>query len=140
VNIGPPSPINPASGQPFPGGDPVAASAQPPRRGWLQADPDELERFADELGKLVELLERVRSKQSDMALFASPSVDPATVAAAARLAEDGHDRPGTPVHVVAATIGDLRQQVRAARMAARDYRAAEQAIIENVDASGENLT
>jgi hypothetical protein len=94
--------------------------------GWLHAHPDLLDRFAADLDVLADELEDIRSDQSDLAAFLSPSTDPATVRIAARLAEDGQDRDGTPVHEIAKTIADLRAQAFAARMAARDYRAAEE--------------
>jgi len=115
-----------------------AENYQPPSGSWLSADLEKLERFAAELDEIVERLERIRSKQSDMALFLSPSVDPATVRATALLAEDGHDRPGTPVHAISATIDDLRQQVLAARLAARDYRGTESSVVERMRSSAED--
>lgn len=101
-------------------------------RGWLWANPGQLERFADDVDELVGILELLRSRQVDAASFRSPSTDPATVRAATQLAEDGHDRPGTPVHAVTTIIEDLRQQVAAARLAARDHRARELAIVEDL--------
>jgi hypothetical protein len=108
------------------------------RDGWLRADPGLLDRFADEIDDLAEALERLRARQSDMASFQSPSTDPATVRATAGLAEDGHDRAGTPVHAVSRTIDDLRKQAVAARLAARDHRAGERAITEDLRRAGDD--
>jgi hypothetical protein len=102
----------------FPGGDPIVENSPLPSRAWLQADPDRLDRFAAELDDLVDELCRVRSRQSDLATFRSPSADPATVRAATRLAELADD----PVRAVATTIDELRTQAAAARDAARDVR------------------
>lgn len=105
---------------------------------WLRADPDLLDQFAEKLAALADELETIRSRQSDMAPFRSPSTDPATVRMAARLAEDGQDRDGTAVHVIANTIDDLRMQAVAARMAAAEYRAAEQSAAARLRAIREN--
>lgn len=90
-------------------------------RGWLGADPDQLDRFAGDLDVLVEDLTRIRTVLSDVASFLSPSADPATRRAAAELAEDGHDRHGTPPGAVTCAINDLRGLA----IAARDHRKAE---------------
>ena len=106
-------------------------------RGWLWVNPERLERFAADVEQLITRLEALRVRQADAAWFRSPSTDPATLAVTARLAEDGYDFDGTPVHAVARVIDDLRQQVVAARLAARDYDAGEQSAIEYMDKTGE---
>jgi hypothetical protein len=105
----------------------MADSPQPARTGWLQADPDQLDRFADELDELIVSLERIRAKAADAALFLSPSLDPATVRATRHLAQDAHDLPDTPTpaKAISMIIKDLAAQATAARLAARDYRAHE---------------
>jgi hypothetical protein len=103
----------------------MADRTEQTRGGWLQADPDQLDRFADDLDELIVFLERVRDKAGDAASFLAPSMDPATIRTTQHLAADAHglaDRP-TPVGVIAAAIDDLVKQVMAARLAARDYRA-----------------
>jgi hypothetical protein len=111
-------------------------NSPPVARGWLWADPDLLERFADGVDELIKCLESLRTRQSDAAWFRSPSTDPATLRVTARLAEDGYDFDGTPMHAITTVIEDLRQQVLAARLAARDHRAREQAVIEDIDRAG----
>jgi hypothetical protein len=111
-----------------------------PDRDWLRADPDQLDRFAGELDELAGELERVRARLADMALFISPSTDPATLWVAAGLAEDGYDHPGAPIHVVAGAINDMRQRALVARLAARDYREAERTAVTRLRAAGEQTT
>lgn len=77
--------IPPVTGH-FPGGDPILENSPLPSRAWLQADPDRLDRFADELDELVGELRRVRSRQSDLATFLGPIDELRTQAAAARAA------------------------------------------------------
>jgi hypothetical protein len=108
--------------------------------GWLHADPDLLDRFAEDLDALARKLEDIRSAQSDLATFLSPSTDPATMRATARLAEDAQDRDGTAVHVIIEAIDDLHKQAYAARRAAQDYRAAEENTSARLRGIKENLT
>jgi hypothetical protein len=115
----------------------MAENPQSSRPGWLQADPDQLDRFADELDRLIVLLERIRNKEADAAMFRSPSLDPATVRATDHLAGDAHDVPNTPARAVSMAIDDLTQQARAARWAARDYRTAEHEAVERIRGAGE---
>lgn len=111
-----------------------------PDRDWLRADPDQLNRFAAELDELAGELARIRTWLSDIASFTSPSTDPATLRAAAELAEDGHDRPGTPVNAVARVIDDMLRQAQIARLAARDYRDVESQAVSTLRAAGEQAT
>ncbi|MGB3440535.1 MAG: hypothetical protein WBA97_17445 [Actinophytocola sp.] len=111
----------------------------PAAGGWLWVDPERLEKFADGVEELIPRLEALRTSQSDAAWFRGPSTDPATMNASARLAEDGYDVDGTPVRAIAKVINDLRQQVIAARLAARDHRANEQAAVEAAHAVAEAM-
>jgi hypothetical protein len=116
----------------------MADSPRPAGTGWLQADPDQLDRFADELNQLIDILERIQAKEADAALFRSPSVDPATIRATDRLAADAHDLPGTPARSLAIAIDDLTKQVRAARLAAGDYRSHEEESARSIRKAGES--
>lgn len=118
----------------------MADHPRPSRCGSLQAHTDQFDRFAEEIDELIVLLERIRTQESNAALFRAPSTDPATVRAAAHLAQDGHDLPGTPVRAISTAIEDLRKQAIAARLAARDYRAADQAAIEDLHRIKEQLS
>jgi hypothetical protein len=118
----------------------MAENSPPSPHSWLHADPDLLDRFAEDLVALAGELEDIRSTQSDLATFLSPSTDPATVRMTARLAEDAQDRDGTAVHVIIETIDDLHKQAYAARRAAQDYREAEENTAARLRAIGENLT
>jgi hypothetical protein len=103
----------------------------------LRVDPERLEQFAEGVEELIPVLETLRARQADAAWCRSPSTDPATMRATARLAEDGYDIEGTPPHVIARVISDLRQQAVAARLAARDFRAQEDTAVEDINKAGE---
>jgi hypothetical protein len=108
-----------------------------PANSWFSSDPDALERFAREVEDLIEALKRTRSKAADAAIFRSPSSDPASQRIARQLAGDAHDVDGTPVRAISVVIRDLESQVVAARLAARDYRLAEQEAERRFRESGE---
>jgi len=57
-----------------------------------------------------------------------------------RLADDAHDLPDTPARFVADAIDDLRKQVYAARLAARDYREREHDIVQSLRRTEEDPT
>jgi hypothetical protein len=118
----------------------MAENAQPSGHGWLRADPDKLVRFADELDEIIAALEHIRAKEADAASFRSPSTDPATMRTTHLLAGDAYDMPNTAAGSIAAVIRDLTQQVRAARLAARDYQAVEQESVQRLNKAGEQLT
>lgn len=90
--------------------------------GWLHAHPDQLDQYARDIDDLVGRLRGVLRDVSEAARFRAPSVDPATSRATQRLAEDAHDRPGTPIRAIAAAIERLVHQAETARANARDYR------------------
>jgi ABC-type transporter Mla subunit MlaD len=141
LTIGNPAKINPVIGRNIPPEvNSMAENSPSSPHGWLQAAPDLLDQFARDLDALASTLADIRSTQTDLAAFLSPSTDPATVRAAARLAEDAQDREGTAVHVITQTIDDLHKQAYAASTAARAYRAAEQAGVASLEAIREKLT
>jgi hypothetical protein len=107
---------------------------------WLRADPDQLDRFARELEDLIALLERIRAKAADAAVFQSPSLDPASIRVTEQLAGDALNEPDTPAGKISTAISDLTGQVRAARLAAREYRTTEQDAVERMRRVGEELT
>lgn len=112
----------------------------PAPRDWLRADPERLEQFANGVEELLPVLESLRARQSDAAWCRSPSSDPATMRAVARLAEDGYDVEGTPMHLIGNVINDLRHQVVAARLAAAEYRDREEKAVEDINKAGEQET
>jgi hypothetical protein len=118
----------------------VAENTQPSSPGRLQADPEKLTRFAADLDDLIVMLERVRTKESDAALFRSPSLDPVTRWATDSLAGDAAENVNTPVGVVASIIKQLTEQVEAAKLAARDYADAERQAVERLRAAEERPT
>jgi hypothetical protein len=115
----------------------MSKNPQPSGPGWLQADPEKLVRFADELDELIVALEHIRAKEADAASFRSPSTDPATIRTTNLLAGDAYDMPNTAARSIAAVIRDLTQQVCAARLAARDYQAVEQESVQRLRKAGE---
>lgn len=110
----------------------IDENARPGRSGWLHAHPDRLDQYAKEIDDLVDRLKGVLRDVSAAARFRAPSVDPATVRATQRLAEDAHDRPGTPVRSITEAIERLVHQAETARANAQNYREIERRAIERL--------